>query len=171
MLWNQLQSIVSQKTVLQTIFKHRGWNTSGLIGSHCCIVIFSWETLVAKQLRNGRKFKAFMVIRRTWLETCRTLAVKGFWLESKVFFFLWIFHEFGCLVTSVAGWENCGVWGPLITFACPEHKAWTSTIRELLLVILSFLIFAFKLRSEIFTQIKHCCRLKLAQCWERALHT
>lgn len=95
--------VLSVKTVLPTIFAHRGWNTSSLIGSHCYIVIFSWETLVAKQFRNGKKFKAFMVIRHTWLETYPTLTVKANnvgW-ESKVFF-LWIMHEFRCSSRSLS---------------------------------------------------------------------
>lgn len=74
-LWNQLQRIV--KTVLSTIFAHWGWDTSSLIGSCCYIIIFSWETLVAKQFRNRKKFKAFMLIRHTWLETYCTLTVKA----------------------------------------------------------------------------------------------
>lgn len=60
--------VLSVKTVLLTIFAHRGWKTSSLIGSHCYIVIFSWETVVAKQFRNREKFKAFMLIRLTRLE-------------------------------------------------------------------------------------------------------
>lgn len=69
--------VLSVKTVLLTIFARRGWNTSSLIGSHCYIVIFSWETLVAKQFRNRKKFKAFMLIRHSWLETNCTLTVKA----------------------------------------------------------------------------------------------
>ncbi len=84
--------VLSVKTLLLTIFAHRGWCTSSLIGSECYIDIFSWETLVAKQFRNRNKFKAFTVIRHSWLETYRTLTVKA----SKVFFFLWIMHEFRC---------------------------------------------------------------------------
>lgn len=69
--------VLSVKTVLLTIFAHGGWNTSNLIGSHCCIIIFSWETVVAKQFRNRKKFKAFMLIRHTRLETYLTLTVKA----------------------------------------------------------------------------------------------
>ncbi len=69
--------VLSVKTVLLTIFAHWGWNTSSLIGSHFYIVIFRWETLVAKQFRNREKFKAFMLIRHTWLEMYFTLTVRA----------------------------------------------------------------------------------------------
>lgn len=69
--------VLSVKTVLLPIFVHGGWNTTNLIGSHCDIIIFSWETVVAKQFRNRKKFKAFMLIRHTLLETYLTLTVKA----------------------------------------------------------------------------------------------
>lgn len=58
--------VLSFKTVLLTIFAHRGWNTSGLIGSHRFIVIFSLETLVAKQFKNRKKKRKFKSVYCHW---------------------------------------------------------------------------------------------------------
>lgn len=49
-------------------------------------------------------------------------------------------------------------------------QAEATTIKEYTFFY-SFLVNAFKLRGEIFTQIKHSRSLKLARCWEQVLHT
>lgn len=55
-LWKPLQSIVSQKPRLcKLFFAHTGRNIGALIDSHCQIVIFSAQTLVAKQFKQWRK--------------------------------------------------------------------------------------------------------------------
>lgn len=51
----ETSSKVLSKLCCWLFFAHRAWNTGSLIGSRCYIIIFSWETLVAKQFRNREK--------------------------------------------------------------------------------------------------------------------
>lgn len=112
-------SKVQSVKIALTIFAHRGWSSCSLIGAHCYIVIFCWERVVVKQFSDRRKkFKAFTLIRHTWLETFLPLTVK----VSNVCLKKW------CILLSVNNawvqtllkvksgtlWGECGVLGFLI---------------------------------------------------------
>lgn len=112
--------VLSFKTVLLTIFAHRGWNTSSLIGSHCFIVIFSLETLVAKQLENRRRRKKFKSIYCHWTHLVGDVSYANSSSQQR------LVRKQGILslnnawvqmlikVMSEAVWGDCGVLGPLI---------------------------------------------------------
>ena len=59
-LWNRLQSLVSQNWSADYFCTHsRSWNSNDLIGSYCDVAISSWKTPVVKQFRKEKKFSGF----------------------------------------------------------------------------------------------------------------